>query len=316
MKPFTRFLVPLTLICVLVGALASAATASAEIKLGEAVSIVDGAINPEGDVTRAYVEYDSSTGAVVVKATTAAAPTANTKLGLVGGVASPQTCNPLLLESNTEAFPSFEIVSPYALPEAAGYGYFTKAEQEAGGLPTFEPASKSVEGSVTTLLAAATRFVNQPFSCAIVGVTEEGASEPLDYLVFPLLPKSLIKQPSNTTQTQDATSQAPKLAPAQLTVPASKPVTAKGGKWTKVRITLSNPGGTAVGPISVKLKAPKGIVVKPVSGKLPALLGGQSWTVAVQVKVTEAAKAKSTIGVTAAAGSLTASGSFVVRSAG
>ena len=55
------------------------------------------------------------------------------------------------------------------------------------------------------------------------------------------------------------------------------------------------------------------MLIKPQRQRLPALLPGESWTVSARVELTEKAKATSTVGLTASAGGLTATGSLVLR---
>jgi hypothetical protein len=313
MNRLPRLLAPTTLICALLAALAFATTAAAETRIGEATSFVDGAIEPEGDIVRARAEYDSTAGTLSVKVTTAAAPGENPEVALIAGLATPKTCTFEATQGSEEAFPSFQINAPYGPVVPVAFAIGSKQELEEA-FPIPGVATKSVEGSVTTLGAQSEKAVNQPYSCVLVGVLKQGTSEPLDYVLFPLLSQT-IKPPSNSTETETHTASITPSVPAALAIPDSKPVTAKAGKWTKVKVKVANTGGTTVGPIAFKAKAPAGVVVKPGSPKLPALLGGQTWTINLQVKLTDKAKAKSTITLTGTAGALTATGSVVVKSA-
>ena len=79
---------------------------------------------------------------------------------------------------------------------------------------------------------------------------------------------------------------------------------------------VTNTGGTATAPGSLRLKTTKGVLVKAARQKVPALLPGGSWTVSYKVKLTAKAKKSSTLSLAATAGSLTAKGSLVVKSLG
>jgi uncharacterized membrane protein len=81
-----------------------------------------------------------------------------------------------------------------------------------------------------------------------------------------------------------------------------------------VKVKVDNTGGTALAAGSLRVKPVKGVNVKPESQKLPALAPGASWTLSVKVQLTEAAKAKSTLGLLASGrGATTGTGSLVVK---
>jgi hypothetical protein len=78
-------------------------------------------------------------------------------------------------------------------------------------------------------------------------------------------------------------------------------------------VKVTNTGGTATIPGSLRLRGPKGVIVKSGRQKLPVLLPGGSWTVSYKVELTETAKAKSTLSLTATGGGVTGKGSLVVK---
>jgi hypothetical protein len=308
-----RLLAPTTLVCALVLALAFAATAAAETRAGEATSPVNAAISGKADILAATARYDSTAGTASFTVTTREAPGVSEELEMVGMLGRPKegACNVTNLMQVT--LPLMEIIAPGLSPLApeppAPSWIEINEEMKIGG---FGPATKSLNGTTTTLSAKSDELmVNKPYTCAVVAVAEPAteAEEPsvlLDELSFLL----------NTLPAPPTIPTGP--APGALSLAKTKPLKLKTGKWTKVKVKLSNVGGTAVGPVAIKAKAPAGVVLKPGSGrlKLPALLGGQTWTVTLQVKLTEKAKPKSTISLTGTAASLTATGSVVVKSTG
>jgi hypothetical protein len=308
-----RLLAPTALICALVLALAFAATAAAETRAGEASSPVNDEISGKADILAATARYDSTAGTVSFTVTTREAPGASEELEMVGLLGRPKegVCNVNLTQIT---LPAMEIIAPGLsplAPEAPPPSWIELSEE--GKIGGFGPAKKSLNGTTTTLSAKSDELlVNKPFTCAVVATAKPGSekvpSELLDELSFPL---NVLPAPPTTP-----TPSGP--APGALSLAKSKPLKLKSGKWTKVKVKLSNPGGTAVGPVAIKAKAPVGVVLKPGSGqlKLPALLGGQTWTVTLEVKLTEKAKPKSTISLTGTAAGLTAQGSVVVKPTG
>jgi uncharacterized membrane protein len=101
-----------------------------------------------------------------------------------------------------------------------------------------------------------------------------------------------------------------------LTLGKLKPQQLKVGKWATVKVTLTNSGGSATPQGALKLKAPQGATIKPEGQKLPALLPGESWTLSFRVKLSASAKKKSTLSLVGAAGSLSVSGSLVLKALG
>jgi hypothetical protein len=322
MNPTRRFLALPILACALLAALALAASASAEIRVGEAAAPLNPALEPEADIVGARAEYDSDTGTVTFKVTTAGAPSPGTiaepsKLEMAAGLASPSTCNASVL--GEAGYPSFSFTYQYlqpnfviwALLESAGAE--PKAENGTAGL-----AAIATSQTTTTFVATAPKVANLPFSCAValvhIGFDVQG--EPL---VFPIaVPPPAPPADPGTAQNQTPTAPpaASKPAPAALSIAASKPLKLKAGKWKTVRIKVANTGDTATAPGSLRLKAPRGVLVKPARQKLPMLSAGGSWTLAAKVRLTGKAKRKSTVPVTATAGDLAATGSLVLKRRG
>jgi hypothetical protein len=309
-----RLLVPSILACALVLALAFAATATAEVRTGDGTSPINESIAPDLDLVHASAAYDSSTGSVTLTATTRSAPTGGP--GVLQAALFTATNGVCALPGpGSDPFPAMPFSAPYGESEAEWILL-------PGGGGPIEPAevgtaSKSVEGATTILRVTAPQVAELPFGCAEVG-TSEKFSAPTEQIVFPI---AVAAPPSTPVITATAPPPTPPAAvgvtaPAALSFGKSAPAKGKAGTWTKVKVTVSNTGGTAVGPIAIKAKAPKGIAVKPGSLKLPALLAGQRRTIVLQVKLTAKAKPKSTIALTGTGGGLTAVGSVVVKLAG
>jgi hypothetical protein len=316
-----RFLAPTTLICALALALALAATAAAETRSGEATSPVNEAIPGKADILSASASYDTA-GKATFNMTTREAPGEKQEFTVTGFLGRPSSGGTCQLTSVTELpvapflqISAQAITSTVTVVESPPTWLEFGEDMKISGVGL---ATKSIAGTTTTFIAKSDeQMQNKPFSCASVIVQspqeigESGElkpSETLDEVSFLL---------SNITPTPIPPAPAVP-APAALSLAKLKPVSAKAGKWTKVKVKVTNTGGTSVGPITVKAKAPAGVVLKPGSGqlKLPALLGGQTWTATLQVKLTEKAKSKSTISLTGTAAGLTAGGSVVVKAAG
>jgi hypothetical protein len=317
-----KLLLPSVLTCVVVGVLALAATASAELRVGEATAPVNPSLDPEADIIGAKAEYDSETGAVSFKVTTAALPSPGTvaepnELEMAAALASPSVCSAAALGG--AGYPVFAFQYQYLQPDFVLWTLFESAgaeprsEEGSAGL-----ATRSAAVTTTTFFGSAPKAVNRPFSCALATV-HIGAVTQGEPLVFPIAvpasapPAGPISTPS---QSQTPAAAPSKPAPAALAIARSKPLRLKAGRWKTVRIQVANAGGEATAPGSLRLKAPRGVLVKPERQKLPMLSAGGTWTVAAKVRLTAKAKKKSTVSVTAAAGGLTATGSLVLKRRG
>lgn len=305
MTRLRRLRVPSILLLALVAALAFAATAAAETRVGEVTSPGVAGVEPEANILKANVTYESTAGSAVFNITTAAEPQAE-----VGGVPSSYAmlaglfdaageCDYALLENDQIIPPGLEITAPYKSATAEA----TIVTKNSSILGT---ATKSVSGDTTTLSFTSGAIANHEMNCAVVA-TGSG-SEP-NFLFFKVAapPAPVVTTPTVTTPTPTPT--------AALSFAKPKSLNLKAGKWQKENVKISNTGAVAAGPISIKLKAPKGVVLQPASGslKLPALLAGQSWTVTFQVKVTAKAKKSSTVSVSGAGPGISATSSFTIK---
>ena len=319
MNPARRLLVPTTLICALLAALALAATASAEIRVGEKTAAPDPSIAPEADVIAAHAEYDSVTGAVVFQITTAEAPRPLNAKGeanesqMLAGLFNPRNCIATVIGS--AAYPLLALRTEYAEGARTFWELSETPESTPKAPDTEGPATKVSAGVTTTLSMAAPKAANQGFSCALVGVYDPSEPAEAKLLAFPIAVPPPPAPPAETPKTSPpAQSVAPAApAPAALSIARSKPLKLKEGKWKTVKVKVTNTGGSASAPGTLRLKAPKGVTVKPEAPRLPALPVGGSWTVSTQVRLTAKAKMKSTIALTAAGGGITARGSLVLK---
>ena len=312
-----KFLVPSIIVGVLLATLALAATASAEIRVGEATAPVNPLVNPEADVIGANAEYDSGTGTVTFKVTTAAVPSPGTEedpseLEMAAGLGSTNSCNSALLRNGT-GYPAFAFsyqylqpnFVPWALIESAGAE--PKIDDGTAGL-----ATRSASVTTTTFVGTAPKAVDRPFNCALADV-HIGAVLQGEPLIFPI---AVPPPPAVTTQAQVPAPPAPAPVAAALSIVGSKPLKLKAGRWTTVRIKVANTGGLPTAPGSLRLTPPAGVLVKPEKQRLPVLTAGGSWTIAAKVQLTAKAKKKSTVSMSAAAGPVIAKGSLVLKRQG
>jgi hypothetical protein len=346
MTSIRRLHVPSILLLALVAALAFAATAAAETKVGEATSPVDSSIeNGEADLLGASASYEPSTGEVSVSVTTRVAPgtTPPTEeeiedeevhpsveyLGMLATSSIP--CSTATFEAEEERlqkerdegtesdpptlFPGFALIGgnrplePETSLEAVWEAIQEGSEIGAQKPGKSGPASKSVAGSTVTMGTTSSLAANGAFNCVFVEAFALHGSSNRDVLLFPLTPK-----PAPPVVTPPATT-----APAAaFSLTKIKPLKAKVGKWTKVKVKFTNSGDASSGPVVVRLKAPKGVVLQPRSGalKIPSLAAGQSWTLTFKAKLTKKAKKKSTVKVTTSSGTISAAGSFILKRAG
>jgi hypothetical protein len=325
MKRTHRLLAPAVLIAAALVALTLAASAAAEVRVGEAGRAADPSVPAEADVVHASASYDSATGAMSFILTTLGEPQAEDAEGepsevqmLVGFVTATQACSEEVLLSGEYAFPAVQILAPYAEPENA------KIQTAAGPKPPFienGPATRTVAGTTITLSGTVTALANQSFDCAVATVLPSSHEEPL-YLIFPIAvpsppapPAEPPKTPEPAQSAKAPVASAPAPAPAVLSIARSKPLKLKPGKWTPVKVTVTNSGGTSSDPGSLRVKGAKGVTVKPETQRVPLLTPGGSWTLTAKVRLTEGAKAKSTLALIATAGSLLAKGSLVIKTA-
>jgi hypothetical protein len=318
-----RLFLPVLLICLLTAGLALASSAAAQPKAGEGTSPADMSLAGEVDLLKGTALYDPATGAATFTLTLREAPGTNTEEESprveYGGVVVTATrpCTEAGLEEEEKAgggFPAFEAIG-FSKPEAgepeAASLYLTKPLSEPPNLAELGPATKSVAGTAVTLSGSDSRAVNGPFTCVEVIAIQQDEPHGHDILLFPLV--ALPEPPPAVVPTPPVPAPAAAPAVAVLSVGKLKPLTLKPEKWTPLRIKVTNTGGTATVPGSLKLKLPRGLKVRPVSARqqVPAIQPGGSWTVAFRVKPTEKTKPKSTISFVAQAGSVIARGSLV-----
>ncbi|MBS1877913.1 MAG: hypothetical protein JST31_00215 [Actinobacteria bacterium] len=307
-----KLLAPSILSCALLAALVLAGTASAEIRVGEATAPVNPAIDPSASITAAKAEYNSDTGTVAFAVTTAAAPSPETKgkpspLEMGAALANPSSCNNAAVGSTT-SFPTFAFQYSYVQPLLVIWRLQESASVEPTFPETVGQATRSVSGTTTTFTATVPRAANLPFSCAVALVHEGVAGvegRPIEPLVFPL---AVAKPPAPPAPAPQPS--------AVLSIAKSKPLKLTAGKWTKVRIKVANTGSATAATGSLRLKAPKGVLVKPAKQRLPTLAPGGTWTVSAKVQLTAKAKKRSTVSLTAVAGTATAKGSLVLKRQG
>jgi hypothetical protein len=337
-----RRLLPLTVsIAVVAALLAFAGTAFAETKIGEGTSPEDLSLPGEADLLKATASYEVGTGAVTFEITTRAPQESTPEaerplLNYFSGLASvpAASCNIPAFEAaalkaeeeETEApiFPLLEVLSvnrqitaettPPGVTVAQAYGHYTRSEKELLSPEGLVPGTKSLSGRTATVSVTLPEAGGDAgLQCAEVAV--ESATP--DVILFPLTTKP--EPPAVVTQTpapQAAASQPPP-QPAALSIAKSKkPLRLKVGKWAKVKVEVTNSGGTATAPGSLQLKGAKGVVVKGGKQKLPALLPGGSWTVSYKVKLTAKTKKTSTLSLVGAAGTVAAKSSLVLKLAG
>lgn len=338
--------VPSIILLALAVALVVAATAAAETKVGEGTSPVNLSIeNGEADLLSGTASFDAATGAMSFSLTTRVAPgsTPPTETEVENGEMGPSVqygaalidpnfaCTTADWEAeNAKAQKAAGEGKEFALPAiypavvvytvnrlAAGLpyeAYWRAVSNEAealSGVSTKETsgtATRSVSGATLTTSFTAPTAVNGPYTCVLVQAMSNGASEPeTDSLLFPLVPKPAVSVPTPVPVLPTPT--------AAFSLAKIKPLKAKVGKWTKVKVKFTNTGTAAAGPTVVKLKAPKGVVLQPASGalKIPSLAAGQSWTLTFKAKLTEKAKKSSKIAVTASSGAVSSSSSFVLE---
>lgn len=321
MSKFSRLLVSSVFGLVLLGALALAATASAEVRTGEGSSPVNLGLAGEADLLHASASYDSSTGSAVVSLTTRQAPGPEPKVEPIAFLVTVNgPCDASLIGSKEGGFPSFTIGAVYEEAEAR-WTTAWKAAAAEGESTGPGPGSWNLEGDTVTIAATAGPAIDRPYNCAFVSLgppaSEPGASG--EFAFFPLsvpkpaAPVEPAKPADPVVKTVTVTVTPPPAAPGKLAFAKPGALGAKSGKWTKASVKLTNSGGTAVGPISIKAKAPAGVAIKPGQMKLPALLPGQSWTVGFRVKIGATAKSTSTIALSATGPGLSADGSLVLK---
>jgi hypothetical protein len=347
-----RTLASLVLLAALVAALAFAAVAAAETKIGEGTSPEEPKRYGEADLLKASAEFDVDTGTATFQFTTRAASESvpieerQSIIYLAALLTTKFECSKAGFEAATKEaeekgekelpiYPMLELVSPNqpvtesplaGVPVAQAYSSYM-THQPVGGGPFGEkllPASKALGSDAITLSGTNVEGAKGPFTC---GIVEMGGSEEPDLIVFPLTvkpePPAVVPVTPEAPKSEPAPEPAPKAAapapapaPGVLTLARTKPLKLPTGRTAIVKVTVSNSGGSPIGQGFLSLRAPKGVIVKGRRQRMPALLPGDSWTLSYRVRMTAKAKSKSTIGIVGAAGALTANGSLVITSTG
>jgi hypothetical protein len=341
MRRLRRPLVPFTLIAALAALLVFAATAAAEIKIGEGTSPAEPKIAGEADLLKGTAEFDLATGRVNFDITTRL-PQESTpeeerpQIQYTAALATPNF--PCTEEAFREAsekaskegtapsvFPALEVFSanfpfpvpPPGLPLVGAYGrlFNSAKELEENSSQGFVAGSKTVNGTTASASVTVPQAVNGPFTCAEILVQNFDEAGESDFLLFPLTTK-----PEPPPVVPDTTQPAPpppaKPAPKGiLSIAKAKPLKLAAGKWKTVKVKITNSGDAAIAQGTLGVKAPNGVIVKPGRQKVPALLPGESWTVSVRVKLTAKAKKTSKVTLTAAGGGLTGKTSLVIKAA-
>ncbi|HJZ36595.1 MAG TPA: hypothetical protein VJ204_10040 [Solirubrobacterales bacterium] len=315
-----RRLVPTVLLIAFAALMALAGTASAETKVGEYVGAPNSGVPAEANVLGATAEYDSTTGSLRVTVTTAAVPQAQIEgkpsgIQLNVGLATLPACSLASLVP-AAGYPVFELEDHYAEPLALAITAESQKEDETRDPSILSAATKTVEGTKTTLTAQSPRAIGKPYNCVVVGVLDSGTPQEFD--LFPLTVKP--EPPATETKTAAGAPETKPAPPALAPPPAAlsiakakKPLKLKVGKWKTVKVKVSDTGGAPTGLGSLRVKAPAGVLVKPEKQKLPILAPGGFWTLPVRVQLTAKAKKTSTLSLVGAAGTLSAKSSLVLK---
>jgi hypothetical protein len=314
----TRLRTPAFLLAALAALLVFAATAAAETKTGESTSTLAlAATSPEATMIKGTASYDTTGGNAAFTITTAAPPQAEP-----GGELSETMMIALLFTTAGECSSSIGTVeslassgsqalifeNSYAVPGVeAVLGSFSSIEG-GGGLGEALTATKTVEGTATTLSASSGSLAEKSFNCALVLIEEPEGSA---FMAFPI--KAPVIPPAPPAAPAAPAPPAPAPAPPVLSIAKAKPLKAKLGKWKTVQLKVTNTGATATTQGSLRVKPVKGVLVKPEVQKLPILLPGAIWSVPVQVELTKKAKPSSTLALTGIASGISAKGSLVVK---
>jgi hypothetical protein len=217
-----RTLAPFLLLAALIAALAFAAVASAEIKIGEGTSPADPSLEDgEADLLKATATYDSTTGAASFEITTREAPESTpeaerpfiTYYAVIANSGIPCTRADFLaaqerqqkeFEESGEAaepalYPAFSVISPNRIlregegppkvPLSQAYGEYL-AKQPTSQFENLVPGTKTASGDTITIAATSPQAINGAFNCAYVfGQDVSGSGGAPDPIVFPLTTK-------------------------------------------------------------------------------------------------------------------------------
>lgn len=292
----------------LLGLLAFAATAAAEIRSGSATDGTEPSRIPGSvDIVGVAASYDTA-GSLSVAVTTLAPPPVPTKAVVVGarfGVLSGSEC----------VSPIAAILGSYTQP--AEVAWATSAGAKGAG-------TESISGTTTTLAAADAALANQPFNCvepAIYEVDNEGnlVNPPLEGLTAPIQLAGPPPPPPPAPPSNPAPAPAPAPQPtpppkANLVVPP-KAVTLHRNAWKKVTVKITNTGNATAGKVAVKIGKARGVAIKPKSGKLKlkSIAAGKSKVASFKAKLTRKAKPSSTLSLAITGKGVKATGSVTLE---
>lgn len=284
----------------------AATAAAAETLTGESTApFTEGEPDPQVTIVKGAASFETASGHVVFDVTTAEAPSMSSPFrSVIAGLTTSPCSPPTSLERTVDqlgfGFPVLSIGSNYQTVTA-------EATTGSSSALVHLPASKSISGMTTTLSVTAGNLVEAEFKCAVIWTEAGGGGSAM---TFPIKPAP---EPAPATAPAPATTPAPIPAPPVLSIAKARPLKVKAGTWKTVHIKVTNTGATATAQGSLRVKAAKGVLVKPEVQKLPIVTPGASFTLSVRVKLTEAAKTKSTLAVTGTAPGITGTGSIVLK---
>jgi hypothetical protein len=289
----------------------AATAAAAETLTGESTApFIQGEPDPDGTIVKGAASFETASGHVVFDVTTAEAPSTSTPGAVVAGLSTSPCSPPTSLENTLHqlafSFPVLSIGSNYQTVTA-------EATTGSSSAPVHLPASKSISGMTTTLSVTAGNLVEAGFKCAVIWTEAGGGGSAMTFPIKPAPEPAPEPAPATAPAPATTPAPAPMPAPPVLSIAKAKLLKVKAGTWKTVHIKVTNTGATATAQGSLRVKAAKGVLVKPEVQKLPIVTPGASFTLSVRVKLTEAAKTKSTLAVTGTAPGITGTGSIVLK---
>jgi hypothetical protein len=303
------------LVVALVAILACAAGAAAETRTGEgAQPLISEEPRPQETLVKAAASYDTTTGAVTFNLTMAGEPRSAPEISYGAGlVVAPAGCNVLAFEEGFSGDLLLQVSDEWEEPISASFG----ESGPGGSLEELGLAGKSVSGTTATYSFSSSKLANQGFNCAFAFAGDSGGNS-IMYFPIKTVASPPSSEPTSPVSPPDSgppapTPAAPAPAPAALSIGRLSPAQVQAGKSRSVTVKVTNTGGTATSPGTLRVTAPKGIEVKPERQRLPVLAPGGSCTVTIRVEPTKKAKKKSTVSLTAAAPGVTGTGSLVVK---
>jgi hypothetical protein len=319
MSPIRRLRVPVLLIGALVALLAFSATAAAETRTGESASPISvGSLVPELTLVKGSASYETTGGSIRFDVTTAAAPQTESEGAMAGELLSVAgECSLIgLVNLNIEdELPIVKVVYEYKEPTSAAALVISSLTE----IPPPLPVTKAASGTTTTLSLTSSAIADQGYNCAVISAADQslsGEGPASNALIFPISappPPPPAPAPTPTPTPASAPPAPPAPTPAALSIGKLKPLKLKAEKWKTIRVKVTNTGGTATAPGSLRVRAPATVFVKPEKQRLPALAPGASWTVAVRVRLPAQAAKKTTLRLVGTAPGVSATLPLVIR---